>query len=217
MQAQDLAADEVKAFLKLITGSMRIDITKEPIAQDKKGNDVFLRDIWPTAAEIAEIQRKSVTPSMFAKRYKDVFKGDKHWQGIKVTGGQTYAWDDSSTYVANPPYFEGMTKEPEAVAPIDGARVLVEGRGVVPGEEPGTWQDIDGAHFAFVSNASPWTFLNNRAVFTNPGTDYGTGLGVFASRSMRTIPNLVLVRQMLSARRTKGPTVRHLVRHDDLD
>ncbi|CAM3873544.1 diacylglycerol/lipid kinase family protein [Tsukamurella ocularis] len=86
----------------------------------------------------------------------------------------------------------------------------------LPGEEPGTWQDVDGVHFAFVSNASPWTFLNNRAVFTNPGTDYGTGLGVFASRSMRTIPNLMLVRQMLSARRTKGPTVRHLVRHDDL-
>ncbi|WP_040767696.1 diacylglycerol kinase family protein [Tsukamurella sp. 1534] len=86
----------------------------------------------------------------------------------------------------------------------------------LPGEEPGTWEDTDGVHFAFVSNASPWTFLNNRAVFTNPGTDYGTGLGVFASRSMKTFPNLMLVRQMLSARRTKGPKVRHLIRHDDL-
>ncbi|ADG77743.1 Diacylglycerol kinase catalytic region OS=Tsukamurella paurometabola (strain ATCC 8368 / DSM/ CCUG 35730 / CIP 100753 / JCM 10117 / KCTC 9821 / NBRC 16120/ NCIMB 702349 / NCTC 13040) OX=521096 GN=Tpau_1111 PE=4 SV=1 [Tsukamurella paurometabola] len=86
----------------------------------------------------------------------------------------------------------------------------------LPGADPGTWEDIDGVHFAFVSNASPWTFLNNRAVFTNPGTDYGTGLGIFASRSMRTLPNLLLVRQMLSARRTEGPKVRHLIRHDDL-
>ncbi|GAB3128859.1 diacylglycerol kinase family protein [Tsukamurella serpentis] len=86
----------------------------------------------------------------------------------------------------------------------------------LPGEQPGTWEDFDGVHYAFVSNASPWTFLNDRAVLTNPGTDYGTGLGVFASRSMRTLPNLVLVRQMLSARRTKGPTVRHVIRRDDL-
>ncbi len=84
------------------------------------------------------------------------------------------------------------------------------------GEEPGAWEDVDGVHFAFVSNASPWTFLGNRPVFTNPGTDYGSGLGVFASRSMRTLPNLRLVRQMLSSRRTAGPAVRHLVRHDDL-
>src|SRR5690606_24400981 len=91
---------------------------------DKKGNDVFLKDIWPTSAEVAEIQRKSVTPAMFAKRYKDVFKGDKHWQAIKVTGGQTYEWDDKSTYVQNPPYFEGLSMEPAPVQDIVEARVL---------------------------------------------------------------------------------------------
>ncbi len=81
----------------------------------------------------------------------------------------------------------------------------------VPGQDP-----VDGVHFAFVSNASPWTFLGDRAVVTNPGTDYGSGLGVFASRSMRTLPNLRLVQQMLSPRRTDGPSVRHLLREDDL-
>jgi diacylglycerol kinase family enzyme len=81
----------------------------------------------------------------------------------------------------------------------------------LPGQEP-----VNGVHFAFISNASPWTFLGNRPVLTNPGTDYGTGLGIFASRSMRTAPNLLLVRQMLSKRRTKGPVVRHAIRHDDL-
>ncbi|QLQ12637.1 MAG: aconitate hydratase AcnA [Brevundimonas sp.] len=107
-----------------IAGSMRIDITKDPIGQDKKGKDVFLKDIWPTSKEIADIQKKAVTPAMFAKRYADVFKGDKHWQAIKVTGGQTYEWDDSSTYAANPPYFEGLTMEPAPVKDIIEARVL---------------------------------------------------------------------------------------------
>ncbi|MDZ4364642.1 aconitate hydratase AcnA, partial [Brevundimonas sp.] len=107
-----------------IAGSMRIDITKDPIGQDKKGKDVFLKDIWPTSAEIAAIQKKNVTPAMFAKRYADVFKGDQHWQGIAVEGGQTYAWDDASTYVANPPYFEGLSMDPAPVADIIEARVL---------------------------------------------------------------------------------------------
>ena len=107
-----------------IAGSMRIDITKDPIGQDKKGNDVFLKDVWPTAQEISDIQRKSVTPAMFAKRYKDVFKGDKHWQAIKVTGGQTYEWDDSSTYVANPPYFDGLSMDLTPVQDVVEARVL---------------------------------------------------------------------------------------------
>ena len=123
VQANYLASPPLVVAYAL-AGSMRIDISKDPIGQDKKGKDVFLKDIWPTSAEIAAIQKKSVTPAMFAKRYADVFKGDKHWQGIKVTGGQTYAWDDASTYVQNPPYFEGMTMEPAPVADIVEARVL---------------------------------------------------------------------------------------------
>ena len=107
-----------------LAGTMRIDLTKEPIGQDKKGNDVFLKDIWPTSKDIADLQRKSVTSEMFAKRYGDVFKGDKNWQAIKVEGGQTYAWDMGSTYVKNPPYFEGMSMTPAGVKDIVEARVL---------------------------------------------------------------------------------------------
>ncbi|HWQ87185.1 aconitate hydratase AcnA [Brevundimonas sp.] len=123
VQANYLASPPLVVAYAL-AGSMRIDISKDPIGKDKKGKDVFLKDIWPTSAEIAAIQKKSVTPAMFAKRYGDVFKGDQHWQGIKVEGGQTYAWDEASTYVANPPYFEGLSMEPTPVADIVEARVL---------------------------------------------------------------------------------------------
>jgi aconitate hydratase len=95
----------------------------EKIKQDsfiKAGEEYFEQ----SAHDIADLQRKSVTSEMFAKRYGDVFKGDKHWQAIKVEGGQTYAWDMGSTYVQNPPYFEGMTMTPDAVKDIIEARIL---------------------------------------------------------------------------------------------
>jgi aconitate hydratase len=123
VQANYLASPPLVVAYAL-AGSMRIDITTQPLGQDKKGKDVFLKDIWPTSAEIAAIQKKSVTPAMFAKRYADVFKGDEHWQGIAVEGGQTYAWDETSTYVANPPYFEGLSMEPSPVTDIVEGRVL---------------------------------------------------------------------------------------------
>ena len=103
---------------------MRIDLVNQPLGKDKKGNDVFLKDIWPTSAEIAAIQRKTVTNKLFASRYADVFKGDKNWQGIKIKGGQTYAWQGDSTYVQNPPYFEGMSMTPSPVTDINEARIL---------------------------------------------------------------------------------------------
>lgn len=107
-----------------IAGSMFIDITKDPLGQDQNGNDVFLKDIWPTTQEVSEIVRKTVTRDLFESRYSDVFKGDPNWQKIAVSGGLTYDWDDRSTYVQNPPYFEGMSMTPEAVTDIKQARVL---------------------------------------------------------------------------------------------
>jgi aconitate hydratase len=107
-----------------LAGTMKLDLTKDALGVGKDGQPVYLADIWPTSAEIAAIQRKAVTNEMFAKRYSDVFKGDKHWQGIKVAGGQTYAWDPGSTYVQNPPYFEGMSMTPAPVTDIVEARVL---------------------------------------------------------------------------------------------
>jgi aconitate hydratase len=107
-----------------LAGSMLIDLNTEPLGEGKDGKPVYLKDIWPTTAEISALQRKHVTNKMFASRYADVFKGDKNWQGIKVAGGQTYTWDMGSTYVQNPPYFQDMSMEPAPVTDIVEARVL---------------------------------------------------------------------------------------------
>ena len=107
-----------------IAGSLRVNLTTDPLGQDKDGKDVYLKDIWPTSHEIAEVMAVAVTPEMFADRYSDVFKGDEHWQGIEVSGGKTYSWPPGSTYVQNPPYFEGMGLEPDTPTDIENARVL---------------------------------------------------------------------------------------------
>ena len=107
-----------------IAGSLKINITTEPLGQDKDGKDVYLKDIWPTSHEIAEIMSQCVTPQMFSERYSDVFKGDALWNDIEVSGGKTYDWPLGSTYVQNPPYFEGMTKDEQAPTDVHKARVL---------------------------------------------------------------------------------------------
>ena len=107
-----------------LAGSMLIDLVTEPLGQGKGGKDIFLKDIWPTNKQIADVQRKVVGSEMFAARYADVFRGDKNWQAIDVAGGQTYAWEMGSTYVQNPPYFEGLTMTPEPISDILEARVL---------------------------------------------------------------------------------------------
>jgi aconitate hydratase len=106
-----------------IAGSMHIDITSEPISKDKDGNDVFLKDVWPSNSEIADEVQKNVTPQMFAEKYADVFAGDEHWQKINVEGTDTYIWSDS-TYINNPPYFEGMKKEVDELHDIKGASIM---------------------------------------------------------------------------------------------
>jgi len=107
-----------------IAGSMQVDLATEPLGRSPDGEPVFLKDIWPTNAEIAAIQRQAVTNALFAARYADVFDGDAHWKSIPLAGGQTYAWDPGSTYVQNPPYFQDMKMTPEPVTDITEARVL---------------------------------------------------------------------------------------------
>jgi aconitate hydratase len=107
-----------------LAGKMGGDLTKDPIGYDKKGKPVYLNEIWPGPKEIAETVRKSLTPAMFRKRYADVFTGGGGWKKIKVDKGKTYKWDDSSTYVKNPPYFEGMKSEPAPIADISKGRIL---------------------------------------------------------------------------------------------
>jgi aconitate hydratase len=107
-----------------LAGSMTKDLTREPIGEDKKGKPVYLKDIWPSPKEISDTIRKSVKATAFRTRYADVFKGDANWRKVKVTKGQTYQWDSNSTYVKNPPYFEGMSKKPAPLTDITGARIL---------------------------------------------------------------------------------------------
>ena len=107
-----------------LLGKMTQNITTEPLGTGADGRPVYLRDIWPTSQEIAEVVRSSINVGMFRSRYGDVFKGDSHWQGIKVEGGETYSWNSGSTYVQNPPYFEDMSLTPKPVTDIENARVL---------------------------------------------------------------------------------------------
>ena len=107
-----------------LKGDIRTDLIETPIGTSQAGRDVFLRDIWPTNAEVQEMVAGAVTPAMFRERYANVFEGDAEWRAIRVTGGDTYRWNPSSTYVQNPPYFDGLTMTPQPVADILDARVL---------------------------------------------------------------------------------------------
>ena len=109
-----------------LAGSMDIDITTEPLGTDESGNPVYLKDVWPTEAEIDEIVASSIGAEMFTDSYADVFAGDQQWQSLPTPEGDTFEWDDSSTYVRKPPYFEGMPADPEPVTDISGARVLLK-------------------------------------------------------------------------------------------
>lgn len=106
-----------------LAGTTKIDMDKEPLGQNDAGEPVFLKDVWPTQQEIAAAVAQ-INNEMFNKEYADVFKGDASWQAISVTEGETYAWDSASTYVKNPPFFDGMKDEPEALDNIKQARVL---------------------------------------------------------------------------------------------
>jgi aconitate hydratase len=107
-----------------LAGTMDIDLLDDPIGTDKQGRKVFLRDIWPSQAEVQDTLMKAVRADMFRKEYGEVFQGDERWNGLKVPTGDLYEWDDASTYVKNPPYFQDMTVEPPPIAEIEGARVL---------------------------------------------------------------------------------------------
>jgi aconitate hydratase len=123
VQANYLASPPLVVAYAL-AGTVTKDLTNEPIGEGKDGKPVFLKDIWPTTAEIQDFIARNVTRELFARKYADVFKGDDNWRQVKAPSGQTYAWDDQSTYVQNPPYFEGMGKKPGEVSDIKGARIL---------------------------------------------------------------------------------------------
>ena len=109
-----------------LAGTMDIDLATEPIGTSSDGNDVYLKDVWPTQAEIDEVVASSIGKDMFTRRYADVFAGDATWQGLPTPLGDTFDWAPDSTYVRKPPYFDGMPRTPEDVTDIHGARVLLK-------------------------------------------------------------------------------------------
>jgi aconitate hydratase len=107
-----------------LAGNLDVDLLKDPLGHDGDGQPVFLKDIWPSQAEIQDIVVGNIDSTMFRASYKTVFEGDENWRGLDTPTGQNFDWQPDSTYVRNPPYFEGMGKSPEAVEDIHGARVL---------------------------------------------------------------------------------------------
>ncbi|HEX3931537.1 MAG TPA: aconitate hydratase AcnA [Nocardioides sp.] len=109
-----------------LAGSMKVDLFEDPLGQDSEGNDVFLADIWPAPADVERVIGEAITADMFTDDYADVFAGDQRWQELPTPEGDTFAWDEDSTYVRKAPYFDGMPSEPEPVTDIEGARVLLK-------------------------------------------------------------------------------------------
>jgi len=109
-----------------LAGSMDVDLFEDPLGQDTDGNDVFMKDIWPSPAEVEETIAQAISSKMFDDSYQDVFAGDETWQSLPTPEGKTFAWDPESTYVRKPPYFDGMPAEPTPVTDIEGARVLLK-------------------------------------------------------------------------------------------
>ncbi len=107
-----------------LAGTMDIDLAREPLGSDPEGKPVYLADIWPSPEEVADVVQHAVAEEMFTRDYADVFRGDDHWRELDIPAGDTFAWDEASTYVRRPSYFDGMPTEPQPVTDITGARVL---------------------------------------------------------------------------------------------
>jgi aconitate hydratase len=109
-----------------LAGTMDIDLVEDPLGIDAEGNEVYLRDLWPSEQEVAETIEEAVQSDMFRKSYGEVFEGDERWNGLDVPTGDRFEWDEESTYVRRPPFFEGMDPEPQPLEDIEGARVLAK-------------------------------------------------------------------------------------------
>lgn len=109
-----------------LAGTVNIDFANEAIGKDKDGNDVFFKDIWPSTAEVNDVVKRTVTPELFRKEYANVFGDNERWNEIKTSNEPLYTWDEDSTYIANPPFFEGLSPEPGAVEPLTNLRVVAK-------------------------------------------------------------------------------------------
>ena len=184
-----------------IAGDMNIDLTRDPIGTGKDGQPVYLKDIWPTTKEIADMVHSVVTREMFQKKYADVFKGDARWQAVETTDSETYDWPAASTYIQNPPYFRGMGKGKGTIENISGARVLA-----LLGDM------ITTDHISPAGSFKPATpagrYLTERGVAPADFNSYGSRRGNHEVMMRGTFANIRIKNEMLDGKEggyTIGP------------
>ena len=173
-----------------LAGDMNIDLTTEPLGTGKDGKPVYLKDIWPTNKEIADLVHATVTREAFLKKYADVFKGDAKWQGVKVTDSETYDWPASSTYIQNPPYFQGMAKTKGTIKNLSGARVLALLGDMI------TTDHISPAG-SFKAGTPAGKYLTERQVPVSEFNSYGARRGNHEVMMRGTFANIRIKNEML--------------------
>ncbi|MGH1398499.1 MAG: aconitate hydratase AcnA [Alphaproteobacteria bacterium] len=185
-----------------IAGSMKIDLYNEPLGQDADGNDVFMKDIWPSNAEVEQFIQDSLTREMFVGRYSDVFKGTAEWQAIDTAAAsETYAWNDASTYIQNPPFFEGMSKDASGMEDIKGARPLA-----ILGESVTT--DHISPAGAFRSDHPAGAYLVERGVDPKDFNSYGSRRGNDRVMTRGTFANIRIKNEMVPG--VEGGYTKHI-------
>ncbi|MCE8514943.1 aconitate hydratase AcnA [Ruegeria pomeroyi] len=184
-----------------LAGTLDIDLTSEPIGTDKDGNDVYMKDIWPSTQEVAELVEQTVTREAFQSKYADVFKGDEKWQAVETTDAETYDWPATSTYIQNPPYFQGMGTEPGTISNISGAKVLA-----ILGDMVTTDHISPAGSFATTTPAGK--YLTERQVAPREFNSYGSRRGNHEIMMRGTFANIRIKNEMLDGVEggyTKGP------------
>jgi aconitate hydratase len=169
---------------------MNINVATDPIAQTPDGKDVYLKDIWPTSQEVAELVEQTVTREAFRSKYADVFKGDEKWQGVEVPQQETYDWPATSTYIQNPPYFQGMGAEPGTISNIEGAKVLAILGDMI------TTDHISPAG-SFKDTTPAGRYLTERQVPAREFNSYGSRRGNHEIMMRGTFANIRIKNEML--------------------
>lgn len=183
-----------------LAGSMLKDLYHDPLGQDEKGKDVYLRHIWPSSKEIEEVIRKSLSPDMFKKRYANVFEGNKEWKDMKIKGGDTYGWP-TSTYVKRPPFFDNMSKDPPSLKDIKNARPLV-----ILGDSISTDHISPAGSIKLESPAG--IYLTEQGVESSDFNSYGSRRGNHEVMMRGTFANIRLHNEMVPG--VTGGLTRHI-------
>ncbi|WP_296174638.1 aconitate hydratase AcnA [Psychrobacter sp. UBA2769] len=176
-----------------LAGTVDIDLTTHPLGHDQEGNDVFLKDIWPTSEEINELIANNIDADMFRKNYGEVFDGSAAWNAISSADSQLYPWSEDSTYIKNPPFFDGMTMEPEGIPDIDGARILGLFGDSITTDHISPAGNID-------ADSPAGKYLQGRGVMEADFNSYGSRRGNDAVMTRGTFANIRIKNTMMGGK-----------------